>query len=90
MTKTRTHRRELERAARRQEESRAAGLLDETAVGRPLAMLTAIAAERDRLAQLEVQAVAELRAVETPWAVIGRVLGITGQAASKRYGGVAS
>lgn len=83
----RKYRRDRERAAARLAEDRARGLLDEAAPT-PLSALVSIARERDRLAELEVAHVAALRSVGTPWAVIGRALGITGQAASRRYRGL--
>jgi hypothetical protein len=56
------------------------------AEGTPLETLEAIAAERTRLAAVERECVEQLRAVGVPWAVIGRALGVTGQAAARRLG----
>lgn len=75
--RTRTHRRELDRA------SETVGLFEPPP--NPLGTLVAIARERDRLAELEAASVLQLRSVGVPWSVIGRSLGITGQAVSKRY-----
>ncbi len=52
----------------------------------PLARLHAIPKVREWIDGMQAAAVAELRAVNVPWAVIGRALGVTGQAAAKRYG----
>ncbi len=77
--------RERRRAAASMDEARDRGLLTDGPGLPPLAMLVAIAGERTRLAELELQAVRLLRQGGSPWAVIGRALGITGQAAAKRY-----
>lgn len=52
-----------------------------------LSRLTAAAAVRSWLDDVEAGAVADLRAVGVPWATIGRALGVSGQAVSKRFGG---
>jgi hypothetical protein len=54
--------------------------------GDPLGALEAVAAARAGLDVLARQAVAELREGGSSWADVGRVLGVTKQAAQQRYG----
>lgn len=51
----------------------------------PLAQLGLIVDRRVELDRVELGLVEQLRAVGVPWSVIGRGLGITGQAASMRF-----
>jgi predicted transcriptional regulator len=53
----------------------------------PLARLHAARRLREMLAQQEAADVAALRSVNVSWAEIARGLGVTRQAATKRYGG---
>jgi hypothetical protein len=55
----------------------------------PIARLHAIRRVRVWLDELEAGQVEELRAVGVSWARMGRELGVTGQAVSKRYRGLA-
>ncbi len=52
----------------------------------PLARLQAISKVRDWLDELQAEDVVELRGLGVSWSRIGRSLGVTGQAVSKRYG----
>ncbi|WP_302706108.1 hypothetical protein [Nocardioides cremeus] len=53
--------------------------------GDPLARLAAATELRSLLVDLEVRAVREARASQVPWSLIGDGLGISKQAAQKRY-----
>jgi hypothetical protein len=52
-----------------------------------LARLHAITGVRLFLDEVQAGLVEDARAEGVPWAVLGRAMGVTGQAASKRYGG---
>ena len=51
----------------------------------PIARLVAASEMRRLLVQLEVEAVREARTSQVPWSLIGGALGISKQAAQKRY-----
>lgn len=51
----------------------------------PLTALGLLATRRRELDEVEARLVEQLRAVGVTWAVIGRALGVSGQAVSMRY-----